>query len=157
MSISFPKRIYLLKSEGNRVCGFRRQDSSYIIGFVKRSLLDEAAQLITPESNMFMRDLTLTNARQHMETMYANEMKDVPDMKILLDTHAKLIVQKRGSPKSGAISQIDMVDTEELMMYPFTKNIGVVFANELVRQTQKQLVYDIHVIAPSFSTDLFEF
>jgi hypothetical protein len=123
-------------------------------------MLDDASQMITHDSRMFMRELTLTNAREHMDVMFAKEMEDVPDVKILLDTHAKLIVQKGQKGRAGNATQDRLtpfqIDTEELMLYPFTKNIGVVFANELVKQTQKQLVYDIHVIAPSYSTQLFE-
>jgi hypothetical protein len=119
---------------------------------MNKRMMEDVAKMISPDSKMHMRGVTFTDVGKEMQQMFPKDMIVVPDMKIMVDINATLIIEKTEGEKL-----IDYpIKTDELMMYPFTKNIGVVFANELIDMTETHLAYDIHVIAPSFATELFE-
>lgn len=69
-----------------------------------------------------------------------------------VDTDVKLLIEKK-EPEAFFYQYID---TDEFMMYPFTKNIGVVFVDKYIRETKNHLILNAHVIAPTFTPELFE-
>jgi hypothetical protein len=134
------------------VMGFRFQEKSYIIGFAHKQMLSKASMHISPVSTMKLRNIGFQNVRPEMNAVYPEYMETVPDADVLIDTDASLVIEKQ----EGTPLITEMLDTQEFLMYPFVKNIGVVYANNLLRETKRFLVYDICAIAPAYATYLFE-
>ena len=134
------------------VVGFRFQEKSYIIGFAHKRMLNKASKHISTVSTMKLRNIGFQNVRPQMNAVYPEYMETVPDADILIDTDSNLVIEKQESTPL----MTEMLDTQEFLMYPFVKNIGIVYANNLLRETKRFLVYDVCAIAPAYATDLFE-
>jgi hypothetical protein len=93
---------------------------------------------------MFLRELSLTDVKQ--------DLLGISSQSVMVDTDAKLVITK----KVPEPFFYQTVNTEEFMMYPFKKNIGIVLVDDLTRETNKELVLNAHVIAPTFSPEQFE-
>lgn len=152
MELAFSKKVYVMRNLDMNVVGFRYQEKSYIIGFAQKRMLYKASKHISPTSTMKLRNIGLQNVRPQMNAVYPEYMESVPDADVLIDTDANLVIEKQ----EAAPLKTKMLDTQEFLMYPFTKNIGIVYANNLLRETKRFLVYDVCVIAPAYATDLFE-
>lgn len=168
VGLSLPRQTYLLKTKHNNFVGFQSRDSSFVVGFLNKGLANHASHTIKSSSRFHMRNVALTNVRNLMESMFPEEMSDVPEIKVMIDSDARLIVQKEGWRMSDDASDASehqvsediltkcRIPTDEFIMYPFTKNIGVVMADGLISETPKRIIYNIHVIAPAFCVELFE-
>jgi hypothetical protein len=152
MELAFSKKVYIMRNPDMNVMGFRYLEKSYIIGFAHKQMLKKASTHISPMSTMKFHNLGFQNVRPQMNAEYPEYMETVPDADVLIDTDANLVIEKQEA--TPLITE--MLDTQEFLMYPFTKNIGIVYANNLLRETKRSLVYDVCVIAPAYATDLFE-
>lgn len=152
MELAFSKKVYIMQSVDTNVVGFRFRDKSYIIGFARKQMLNKASKYISPTSIMKLRNIGFQNVRPQMNAVYPEYMETVPDADIFVDTDANLVIEKQEAP----LLTTKILDTQDFLMYPFTKNIGIVYANKLARETKRFLVYEVCVIAPAYATDLFE-
>lgn len=156
VDLRLPRRTHMLKNSHNNYVGFQSHGSSFLVGFTNKGLATHAAQQIRPSSRFFMKDVALTNVRNLMDNWYPNEMKGVPDIKVLIDSDARLVIQKQTWTDPPEEITRYVIPTDEFIMYPFTKNIGVVLADDLVSESPRRIIYNIHVIAPAFCPELFE-
>ncbi len=146
-----PKKMILMRSMNNNYVGFRRQGKTFIIGVPNRELIKKCSQHISTSSKMFMKEVAFTNVKADINEVLPG-FEDLTCEKVMLDTDVKLLIEKQ-EPEPFFYQQID---TEDFMLYPFTKNIGVVFIDRFLRETNKHLVLNTHVIAPAFTPELFE-
>lgn len=144
MELVLPKKIVVLRALNDNIVGFRRKGKTFVIGVCRKDLVRKCANHISVDSNMFLRELSLTNVQPNMNGIVLQS--------VMIDTNAKLIINKREPERFF----YQAMDTDELIMYPFTKNIGVVLVDELTRETKNELVLNAHVIVPTFSPTHFE-
>lgn len=140
-----------MRATNNNYVGFRRQGSTYIVGLPTKEIIQKCSKHISLSSKMFMKEIELTNVKDDINT-YLPGFKDLSFDKVLLDTDVKLFIEKQ-EPEPFFYHSMD---TDQLMMYPFTKNIGVVFVDKYIKETQKYIILNAHVIAPTFSPEMFE-
>lgn len=146
-----PKKMILMRSLNNNHVGFRRQGKTFIIGVPNKDIIKKCSQHISTSSKMFLKEITFTNVKQDINEILPG-FEELSCDNVMLDTDVKLLIEKK-EPEPLFYQHID---TEEFMMYPFTKNIGVVFIDKYIRETNKHLVLNAHVIAPAFTPELFE-
>lgn len=151
LSFSFPKKMILMRALNNNYVGFRRQGKTFILGVPNKEIIKKCSQHISTSSKMFLKELAFTNVK-HDILEYLPGFEDLSCDKVMLDTDVKLLIEK----KEPEAFFYQYVDTEKFMMYPFTKNIGVVFIDKYIRETDKYLILNAHVIAPTFTPELFE-
>jgi len=144
MELVLPAKVVLLRAQSNNIVGFRRKGKTFVIGVCNKALVKKCASHISPESGMFLRELSLTDVKQ--------DLLGISSQSVMVDTDAKLVITK----KVPEPFFYQTVNTEEFMMYPFKKNIGIVLVDDLTRETNKELVLNAHVIAPTFSPEQFE-
>jgi hypothetical protein len=152
MELAFSKNVYIMRNPEMNVVGFRFREKSYVIGFGNKQMVKKASKHISNTSSMKLRNIGFQNVRPHMDAVYPEYMASVPNADVLIDAEASLIIEKQ----EASLLKDEFLDTQEFLMYPFTKNIGVVYANNLLRETQRFLVYDVCVIAPAYAPELFE-
>jgi len=146
-----PNKMILMRAVNNNYVGFRRQSQTFIIGVPNKEIIKKCSEHISTSSKMFMKELAFTNVKNDINEILP-EFKELSCDKVMLDTDVKLIIEKK-EPEPFFYQYID---TDEFMMYPFTKNIGVVFVDKYVRETNKHLILNANVIAPTFTPELFE-
>lgn len=142
----------MLRARNSNTMGFRSKNKSFVIGFVDDNLASIAARHVGYDSKMFMREVAFQDIRQEMNELEP-DMQNVPIQKLLMDTNCKLVVEKKIKP--GKLKK-QVTQSEEFLMYPVTKNIGVVIAESIAEETAQHLIFDIHVIAPTFTPEMFE-
>lgn len=152
MELILPNKMVLLRAKNNNSVGFRSREKSYVIGFRTKELATTAIKHVAYDSQISMRDVSFMNIKTDMERLDPN-MTTVPITKLMMDTDAKLVIEKK--QRAGKLVTV-MTPSDEFLMYPITKNIGVVIVNSLVNETKEHLVYNMHVIAPSFTPQMFE-
>ena len=151
LKVPFPSRMVLLRADNNNYVGFRRRGQTFIVGLPNKELVKKCSQHISISSKILMKEVAFTNVKNDMIEVLP-EFHEMSCDKVMMDTDVKLLIEKK-EPEPFFYQSID---SDEFMMYPFTKNIGVLFVDQLVRETKTHLVLNAHVIAPTFSTDLFE-
>lgn len=144
MELVLPPKVVLLRASSKNIAGFRRKGKTFVIGICDKALVKKCASHISVESNMFLRELSLMDVKQDLQGLSIQS--------VMLDTDAKLVISKK-EPETFFYQTID---TEEILMYPFQKNIGIVLVDKLTQETSKELVLNAHVIAPTFSPQHFE-
>jgi hypothetical protein len=145
LSGTMPSKMILMRAVNNNYVGFRRQGNTFIIAVPNKDIIQKCSKHISTSSKMFLKEVFFTNVKQDIS-------EELSCNKVLMDTDVKLIIEKQ-DPEPLFYQYID---TDEFMMYPFTKNIGVVFIDKYVRETNKHIVLNAHVIAPAFTPELFE-
>lgn len=150
-SSTMPSKMILMRAVNNNYVGFRRQGKTFIIGVTNKDIIKKCSQHISPSSKMFLKEVAFINVKQLINDTLP-EFEELSCDKIMMDSDVKLLVEKQ-EPEPLFYQYID---TDEFMMYPFTKNIGVVFIDRYVRETNKHIVLNAHVIAPAYTPELFE-
>lgn len=144
MELVLPAKVVLLRAQSNNYAGFRRKGKTFVIGVSNKSLVKKCASHISTESSMFLRELSLTDVKP--------DLLGLSMQSVMIDTDAKLVIAK----KDPEPFFFQTMNTDEFLMYPFKKNIGIVIVDDLTRETNKELVLNAHVIAPTFSPEHFE-
>lgn len=148
---TMPKKMILMRALNNNYVGFRRQGQTFILGVPSKDIIKKCSQHISTSSKMFLKELAFTNVKQDINE-YLPGFEELSCDKVMLDTDVKLLIEKK-EPEAFFYQYID---TDEFMMYPFTKNIGVVFIDKYIRETNKHLILNANVIAPTYTPELFE-
>lgn len=144
MELVLPAKVVLLRAQTNNIVGFRRKGKTFVIGLCNKALVKKCASHISPKSVMSLRELSLTDVKQ--------DLLGLSSESVMIDTDAKLVVTKT-DPETFFYQTMN---TDEFIMYPFKKNIGIVLVDNLAQETNKELVLNAHVIAPTFSAEHFE-
>jgi hypothetical protein len=150
-TITMPSKMILMRAVNNNYVGFRRQGKTFIIAVPNKDIINKCSQHISTSSKIFLKEVTLMNVKDEITNIFP-EFEELSCNKVMMDTDVKLLIEKQ-EPEPFFYQYID---TDEFMMYPFTKNIGVVFIDKYVRETNKHIVLNAHVIAPAFTPELFE-
>lgn len=146
-----PSKMMLMRAVNNNYVGFRRQGQTFIIGVPNKDIIQKCSQHISTSSKILLKEVAFTNVRQDINDIFPG-FEELSCDKVMLDINVKVLVEKQ-EPEPFFYEHID---TDDFMMYPFTKNIGVVFVESYVRETKKHLILNAHVIAPTFTPELFE-
>ena len=146
-----PSKMILMRAVNNNYVGFRRQGKTFIIGVPNKEIIKKCSQHISTTSKIILKDVAFTNVKQDINDILPG-FEELSCDNVMLDINVKVLVEKK-DPEPFFYQHID---TDEFMMYPFTKNIGVVFIDKYERETNKHLVLNAHVIAPAFTPELFE-
>jgi hypothetical protein len=151
MDLTFPSKTVLLRACSNNIVGFRRKGNTFVIGFPNKKIVKKCSSHISSKSNMFLKELSLSNVKSDMDAVIQG-FDEMTFNEVFLDTDAKLFIEK----KEPEPFFYQTMNTDDLLMYPFTKNIGVVYIDKLFRETKTHLIMNAHVIAPTFSPEMFE-
>lgn len=144
MELVLPHKVVLLRAESNNVVGFQRRGKTFVVAVTNKALVKKCASHISVKSQMFLKELSLTDVQP--------ELNGTIMQAVMIDTDAKLVIEKKDPEPFFYQTK----DTNDVLMYPFKKNIGIVLVDDLTRETTKHLVLNAHVIAPTFSPEMFE-
>lgn len=158
---SLPKSVKIINSKSSSV-GLRYQGHSYVVGFSKIQKIDHAqvvGQFMRSDTRLRLRNVHLTNIIKDME-MLQPDLADTIDIdKVMMASNAMLIIEKgqgqKQDVKNNKFSN-HTIGIDEFMLYPFLKNIGVLITNDVTDIGDNHIVFDVHMIAPAFSTALFD-
>lgn len=148
---TMPSKMILMRAVNNNYVGFRRQGKTFIIGVPNKEIIKKCSQHISTSSKIFLKEVAFMNVKELINDTFP-DFEELSCDRVMMDTDVKLLVEKQ-DPEPLFYQYID---TDEFMMYPFTKNIGVVFVDKYVRETNKHIVLNAHVIAPAYTPQLFE-
>jgi hypothetical protein len=152
---SFPKSVKLLH-DGRTTVGLRSQEKSYIIGFSVLNGLDHFEHTrgyISTDSKMKLRNVHFENVIEELNFYRANLSSDMNIDKVMMATNAKLFIEKGVKDTDLYLQSLNM---EEYLLYPFTKNMGIIITNDLETITENNIVFDVHIIAQTFTTSTFD-
>jgi hypothetical protein len=162
---SLPKNVKIIKSKSSSV-GLRYQGHSYVVGFSKIQKIDHAqivGQFMRSDTRLRLRNVHLTNIIKDMQ-MLQPDLADTIDIdKVMMASNAMLIIEKGQGQGQGEKQDVknnkfsnQTIGIDEFMLYPFLKNIGVLITNDVTDIGENHIVFDVHMIAPAFSTTLFD-
>jgi hypothetical protein len=112
------EHVFLMQYKGANL-GFRKDDRSYVIGFLRKP---DYIRAVKHASNL-------------------------SDMKIISDGHAGrlLHIEKRVNINHVKYD-LEVITLTEFVAYPYKSNVNIALATDLSYETPKELVFDVEVI-----------
>jgi len=152
-----PSKVHILKSHGNYVSA-NVNSQRFIIGFFKENQLKLVKHNIDITRDIRVIMTNPENVASEVNKGLKEFGVDVIIPDLMIDTDATLhipITKKREIFPSFTVSTID---TQDFMMWPFEKYLGIVFSSEIeYREDQKEneWIYSCQVIHPSQDIERF--
>lgn len=153
------KNIHVLR-QGNKTMSYTHKvldtTKNYVIGFPSPTLARHVHYSIEREPKIHVeRNLTM-NVTDDVNHGLINLGINPVNSQVTIDTNALLYISK--SQQRQPICEIiddnglhlDHMLTEDFLMLPFESNLGIVIANEVEYESNKELVLKSHVIDPAF-------
>lgn len=155
MQHTSPNYTYLLRSKNYNV-SLRHVDQSFIIGFLKKEHVNEVRKFAHLNTEIELTSYITTNQATTINNMMV--MRGLPNPKIdniNICDDARISVSKKININKEACS-VEIVPFSEFIMYPFTKNLGIVLIEELMDENQERFLFQAQVAEPSYNPSMFQ-
>lgn len=142
MSVLPTKQTISTIAKDYKTVGFYHNKKPYVIGFRNAQVARSVMYNIHPEP---LLSLITSNP-----TKIVDEHNRI---ELMIDNEATLFIPK-SEYKLFTLPQhnlyyIDTVNYEEFVMYPYTKNLGIIIPYVLLDESEEELIYRSHVIDPA--------
>ncbi len=137
----------------NNFMNLQNNNKTYLIAFPKKFHATIVKNQINIDSKIYFTNRTYINVKDDVN--YGLIPYDVPKIKndILIDDNAFLHISKSLEYNTNFI--IDKYDLSDILLYPFTKNIGIVLPMDIQKDDNHEFIFDALVVEPIFDTELF--
>lgn len=150
-----PKNTYLLCSK-NYNLSLRHVDHSYIIGFLKKQHIQEVRKFAHLNSAIELTSYITTNQAPLINDMMKSRGLPNPHIEsINICDDARLSISKKININKE-ICSVEIVPFSEFVMYPFSKNLGIVLIEDLVDENPDRFLFQAQVAEPSYNPSMFQ-
>lgn len=153
--MAFPQKVSLLRTKDN-LLGLRHTNQSYVIGFLYKCHATEVRKYVSLSSPMKLTNYVTSNKAPIMNDMlHGRGLLNITLDNVNICENAHLTISKKiNINKTGCVPQ--EVTFSEFIMYPFTKNIGIILPQELLDENKTEFVFEAQVVEPSLNINLFQ-
>lgn len=141
MSILSAKQNVYTIAKDYKTVGFYHKKKPYILGFRNAHIARNIMYRMHPEPLFSL----ITN----QPTLVEDEGHNV---ELLIDSEATLFIPKSEynlfTLPEHNLYYVNRVNYEEFVMYPYTKNLGVILPYVLIDESEEEFIYRSHVIDP---------
>lgn len=142
MSVLPTKQTISTIAKDYKTVGFYHRQKPYVIGFKNAHVARSVMYNMHPEP---LFSLITSNPTKIVEQQNGVEL--------VIDSEATLFIPKAEykifTLPEHNLYYIDTVNYEEFVMYPYTKNLGVIIPYVLIDESDEELIYRSHVIDPT--------
>jgi hypothetical protein len=152
---STPNQTYLLRSKVYNL-SLRHVDHSFLIGFLKKEHAQQVRRFAHLNSDIELTSYITTNQAPLINDMM--KLRGIPCPKIEninICDDARISISKKININKEACN-IEIVTFSEFVMYPFSKNLGIVMIEELVDENQDRFLFQAQVAEPSYNPSMFQ-
>lgn len=141
MSIPSSKQYISTISKNNKNIGFYHKYKPYVIGFKNPNVARKVMYNMHPEP---IFTLLTGNPREELDYNYNKH--------ITIDNEAVLFIPKSEyrifTLPEHNLYYLENVEYEEFIIYPYTKNIGIIIPYLLIDETDEEILFRSHTIDP---------
>lgn len=146
----------LLKAGKNQFVGLRSQDTSYLIGFQKKTYAKELAKVLCPEPDIRI----VRSQHQQNKNMHCNLMEmGVPEKAVSylnVHTHTELIFPKNTNISDPMFHyEVTDMTQPDFANLPFDKYLGILMPYQKIEENDQQVVFMSCMIEPFHDTKSF--
>jgi hypothetical protein len=152
---SSPQNTYLLRSQ-NYNLSLRHVNHSFIIGFLNKQHVQQVRKVVHLNTDIELTSYITTNQAKLINDMML--LRGLPNPKIdniNICDDARISISKKININKLPCS-IEVVPFGEFVMYPFSKNLGIVLIEDLVDENQDRFLFQAQVAEPSFNPSMFQ-
>lgn len=132
---------------GNKIISVRSNNKDYIIGFNKVIIAKKIQYNIHPEPKIILLRSNIQKIKEG-------------DLTLSIDNDATLFIEKHNgcalNPMNDGGYHINTVNINEFMLYPYSKNIGVVLPFNLIDESECEFIFKSIVVDTPSETDYFK-
>ena len=148
------REVYSVR-QGNKTLSVAFQDRLYACGFTSRLQCAKVKHNVLPEPKVVL----MPGERAQLKAERLQQIGLDIDQPLDVDVHSSLFVPKFNgdpmNPLNNGGYHIHTSKTEEFMMYPIRKGLGIVLAYEMLVEDNHEMVLRCVVIHPSGSVKSF--
>lgn len=154
--MQYPEKISLVRTKSN-ILSIRHSNQSLLIGFTHKCHAVEVRKYVHLHSSIKLSNYIPIDRAQEMTDMLYDKgifNVNIPSMNISEDAHLT-ISKKININKTGC--DIEQIPFSEFIMYPFSKNLGIILAHDLINENKNEFIFDSQIVEASNNTDMFLF
>lgn len=141
--------MYTIRSTDHGLVGVNHAQKHYVVGFKRIAMAHKVNRLIHEAPKLYLERSEIIDVSQEV----CGKLKDIGLMteipSILVDTAAKLTVLKSNSDEARyKQTEVQRIATEDMFMYPFERNLGVIMEYDLYSEDSEKFVFLCNVIDP---------
>lgn len=129
--------------QGNKTVGFYNSQKPYIIGFRHSKVARNIMHALHPTPEF-------TLLRDNPVSLTVPEM--VPPTTLTIDSSATLFIPKFSGSSTDPLNDggffVETCAYDDFIVYPMTKNVGVILPYVLIDENKNEFTYRAHVIEP---------
>lgn len=139
--------MYSIRSNTQGLIGVSHAQKHYVVGFKRVSMANKVNRLIHQAPKLYLeRSKIIDVSRDVYGNLAAMGIQtEIPS--ILVDTAAKLTVLKDTNDVVRD-TEVHRLATEEMFMYPFERNLGVIMEYDMYSEDSEKIVFLCNVIDP---------
>lgn len=151
--MNIPTSLNLIKNFKNNFFNLQNNNKTYIIAFPKKFHATIVKNQINIDSNTYFTNRKYENIKDDVNNGLINYGVSQIKNDILIDDNAFLHISKNLVVDKNLI--IENYELSDILLYPFTKNIGVILPMDIKKDDENEFIFDSLVVEPIFDTQLF--
>ena len=149
------RHFYVIK-QGRDALSVNHNNRSYMVGFSKPHLANLTRSKLGPVDSLYLQRKYIYDVTDEVNAgLKLMNITDIRVNKITMDTHAELTLYKA---TKGLCNDYDIekVSTEDFLMYPIEKNIGIVMPYDYIEENSEVMKMTSNVVDPCDDFDRFK-
>lgn len=154
--LAIPKRFHTIRSREGSLVGFQDKGRSYIVGFANMVHARGVCASLRVNPNIMMQRHYIEEITSELNKGLRERDAELPQVpEVTIDMSAQVRIPKAHANAPKAPYSISTISSEEFLVWPFTRNIGVVIPYEVYTEGTDFTVYLSQVIDPVDDTNRF--
>ena len=147
--------IYTLSTDIG-VIGLNDRSKPYVIGFKNSLYAYKIRDVVHQKPEIYLRRGRIESVQEDvifgLKTQYGIT-SNIPE--ITIDMDAEIEIPKKKKDTESLVLNINRLENDEFIMYPFTKGTGVILPQKLIFEDDLKYIFKTQVIDPAESIDIF--
>jgi len=154
--MQYPENISLVRTKNN-ILNIRHHNQNLLIGFSLKCHAVEVRKYVHLNSSMKLSNYVTTDRATEMNDMLHNRgIFNVNITSMNISENAHLTISKKININKTNCN-IEQIPLSEFIMYPFSKNLGIVIAHDLINENKNEFIFESQIVEASNNTDMFLF
>lgn len=143
--------MYTIKS-GNKTIGINLYDKNYVIGYNSAILARKVQYNINPEPKIILFKNDNLNINKKIKQNNSDINIDININTLYIPKYDK---NKINIPINNEGFHLHTIKSDDFMLYPFSKNIGIIIPFKLIEENNNEFIFNAHVIDSYFFPEYF--
>lgn len=151
--MTIPTNLNLIKNNKNNFFNLQNKNTTYIIAFPKKFHADIVKNQINMETKTYFSKRKYENIKDDINLGLIPYGVNKITNDILVDDNAFLHITKNSINDTTLL--LEKTELTDILLYPFTKNIGIILPMEIQEDNENEIIFDSLVVEPIFDIKIF--